>query len=157
MAFDPNPPYVNMMIRNLKKKSGTSLLLIVTSTSLKMPGIVFPWHVTCFWKICHKIKANGQERTFTSYIIPCFLLLPPVITGFMDISLQSFRDKNQLLNRYIHSSLKKDLKYNNRSHLQVRSQRKYFMSGSLLRAPIQNEIILHIPCVKNHVSEGSKI
>lgn len=38
-----------------------------------------------------------QESAFIGYIIPCFPLLPPDTAGFMDISLQSFRDKKSII------------------------------------------------------------
>ena len=41
-----------------------------------------------------------QERTFKGYIIPFLPLLPPEITGFRDISLVSFGDKNSFFSEY---------------------------------------------------------
>ena len=82
LMLDPKPPYVNTMIRNLKKRSTASpLLFCITFSSLRMPGVFFCWQVTCLGNIHHKkMKTNVQKGFSECVSSPCFPLLPLKIT-----------------------------------------------------------------------------
>ena len=94
LMLDPKPPCVNTMIRNLKKRSTASpLLFCINFSSLRMPGVVFCWQVTCLGNIHHKkMKANVQKGFSECVSSPFFPLLPPKITihSFKNISLVIF-------------------------------------------------------------------